>query len=162
MICPSLSASVKSSTISTGFAHMRNSITTKMMYTHPLKTTYHTHNRLHTFLPKRFSRRSHFSSRNFCPFRCFGISQCFECQYQIPYFHHMSEYSRLALALRKDPVCFFTHGLDEMRQELTTLKQNQEKLMTNVASITSVSEWEHTFAPKAMESSQGLTQSQPT
>ena len=50
------------------------------------------------------------------------------------------------------------HKVGEMKDEMSLLKQNQEKLMSNIVTITNVGEWKQVFAPITMDQPNGLTQ----
>ena len=45
-----------------------------------------------------------------------------------------------------------------MKEEMSILKQNQERLMKNVVTITNVGEWKQVFTPMTMDQPNGLTQ----
>ena len=45
-----------------------------------------------------------------------------------------------------------------MKEEMSILKENQERLMKNVVTITNVGEWKQVFTPMTMDQPNGLTQ----
>ena len=70
----------------------------------------------------------------------------------------MSEYSRLALSLRMQFIYRQHNRVGEMKEEMSILKQNQEKIMNNIVTITNVGEWKQVFDPMTMDQPNGLTQ----